>query len=344
MTQLVIWGTGVIARRVMDQLKSGVEVIGFVDNDPKKAGTEFCGRRVHPPNSAALLAESDYILLALQSYAQDVYEQLTLGTTVDPAKILFLGNCWDSKRIMRNYRILADIIKYDETRDEYRVHPSNFFLHRGMECDRYRKKERPCAEKRLFGADYTRFRTFELCADELRRIKGDEMVDSSVAEVGVFRGEFAALINAAFPEKRLYLFDTFEGFDKDEYFREQASEGVDAGIANCFRDTSVDLVLARMPHGERCVVRKGRFPDTAAGLEKETFCFVSIDVDLYEPIYNSLAYFYPRLVTGGYLFIHEYNHGHYTGVKKAVERYEAEIGFIRKLPLADNNGTLIVIK
>lgn len=38
--------------------------------------------------------------------------------------------------------------------------------------------------------------------------------DLCVAEGGVFQGMFAAEINRYFPKNKLYLFDTFEGFDK----------------------------------------------------------------------------------------------------------------------------------
>jgi O-methyltransferase len=47
-----------------------------------------------------------------------------------------------------------------------------------------------------------------------------------------------------------------------------------------------------MKYKENCIVRKGYFPETAEDLEDE-FVFVSIDADLYEPIYNGLCYFYP---------------------------------------------------
>lgn len=38
-------------------------------------------------------------------------------------------------------------------------------------------------------------------------------ISGCVAEVGVFQGEFASVINKNFPDRKLYLFDTFEGFD-----------------------------------------------------------------------------------------------------------------------------------
>lgn len=40
------------------------------------------------------------------------------------------------------------------------------------------------------------------------------------------------------------------------------------------------------------------------GIE-DSFCFVSLDMDLYKPTYEGLHYFYPRLNHGGYIFIHD---------------------------------------
>lgn len=78
----------------------------------------------------------------------------------------------------------------------------------------------------------------------------------------------------------------------------------------------------------RCIIqkiallRKGYFPDTTEGLENETYCLVSLDADLYKPTLTGISYFYPRLVTGGYIFVHDfgtYAWGH--GVKNAVREY-----------------------
>lgn len=40
------------------------------------------------------------------------------------------------------------------------------------------------------------------------------------AEGGVFEGDFAAKINDAFSDRKLYLFDTFEGFDERDLAKE----------------------------------------------------------------------------------------------------------------------------
>src|SRR6187402_3528402 len=63
--------------------------------------------------------------------------------------------------------------------------------------------------------DFVRLATLELVAHDIYR----ENIPGDTAEVGVYRGEFALKINAAFPDRKLYLFDTFEGFhDEDKSF------------------------------------------------------------------------------------------------------------------------------
>jgi len=73
--------------------------------------------------------------------------------------------------------------------------------------------------------------------------------------------------------------------------------------------------------------------------------FVSIDVDMEQPVYDGLKFFYPRLQQGGYIFIHDYNSAYLVGVKKAVLRYELDLGTkLNKVPIADRAGTLVIVK
>lgn len=67
-------------------------------------------------------------------------------------------------------------------------------------------------------------------------------------------------------------------------------------------------------------------------------------MDFWESIYAGLNYFYPRLLEGGYIFLHDYNSG-LQGVENAVDRYEREQGgALCKVPLCDANGTLVITK
>ena len=166
-------------------------------------------------------------------------------------------------------------------------------------------------------------------------------IDGSAAELGVYRGDFAKLINHFFPDKKLYLFDTFEGFDKrDTDFDLKA--GLRPRTPTDFSQTSEELVLGKMEHPENCIVRKGWFPDTAEGVD-DTFCFVSLDADLYQPIFAGLKFFYPRLVHGGVIMIHDFNNSQYGGSRKAVKEFcdNSNIGYVC---LSDSCGSAVIVK
>ncbi len=168
-------------------------------------------------------------------------------------------------------------------------------------------------------------------------------VPGSIAELGTYKGDFAWQLNTRFPEKKLYLFDTFEGFDGRDITAERTQSNAKVNIGD-FGDTSIHDVLSRMPHSEKIIIRRGFFPDTAKGLENEQYALVSLDVDLYAPTLAGLTYFYPRMSSGGAIILHDYNSFRFDGVRRAVADYEKEKGILPLLPLSDLHGTAIIIK
>ncbi len=184
--------------------------------------------------------------------------------------------------------------------------------------------------------EYVRLSSFEVCAHELvvNRVPG------ALAEVGVYQGDFARVMNAALPDRTLYLFDTFHGFDPGQEDFDRVTHGLT--YRRDFSNTTVEFVLARMPYRDRCVVRAGLFPASAEGVD-DVFCLVSLDADLYEPIYEGLRFFYPRLATGGYIFVHDYNNSNFPGVNQAVRQFSAETR-VPYVPLTDAYGTAVYAK
>lgn len=189
------------------------------------------------------------------------------------------------------------------------------------------------------------YESFDLRAAVLRRMAKrveERRVEGAIAELGTFQGDFAWQLNELFPARRLYLFDTFEGFDQRDIAVER-QVSTSRAAARDFSDTNVERVLARMPHREQIVVRKGFFPQTAEGVE-DTFAVVSMDVDLYAPTLAGLEWFYPRLASGGVILLHDYNSTQFDGVAKAVEEYEKHHGFLPLAPLNDLHGTALILK
>ncbi|MCL1998894.1 MAG: TylF/MycF family methyltransferase, partial [Turicibacter sp.] len=153
--------------------------------------------------------------------------------------------------------------------------------------------------------------------ESVGKIFSEQGIDGNLAEGGVFQGEFAKHINRIFPNKTLYLFDTFEGFDERDVTIEAKQNFSPFGVGH-LGNTTEEIVLANLPHPEKCVIKKGFFPETATGLENERFCFVNLDFDLYQPILAGLEFFAPRMVNGGILLVHDYFNEYYKGVKQAV--------------------------
>lgn len=198
------------------------------------------------------------------------------------------------------------------------------------------KRPRVIATRGLgFYSDYIRLATLELCATEIKR----RAVPGVVAELGVYRGDFARKINEAFPDRTLHLFDTFQGFVKKEI-----GDDIQHGLARKKFFILIDPkeVLKKMPHPHLCELHIGAFTSESVKAD-ERFAFVSIDVDLSVPTTEGLRAFWPKLESGGYIFLHDYNNDDWKGIEKAVNEFltEEKIGFV---PLPDAQGSLVIVK
>ena len=180
------------------------------------------------------------------------------------------------------------------------------------------------------GNDYVRLATLELLCRRLADVPG------AAAELGVYRGFFARCINQLLPERKIYLFDSFEGFAEEAC----ATDSFQAAHAN----TTIEKVLAILPYPEKVILKPGFFPESLGGLE-EQFCLVSLDVDFYQTTLEGLRYFWPRIAEGGYLLLHDWGSPKLPGVAKALQDFERENGCrIPAIPLCDVGGSLILCK
>ncbi len=170
----------------------------------------------------------------------------------------------------------------------------------------------------------------------------ERSVPGAVAELGVYKGDLAWKINALFPDRPFFLFDTFEGFDLRDVTLETQQKTSRARTGD-FQDTSMPLVRSRLPFPEKAFFRKGYFPDTTAGLEGITYAFVSLDADLYAPILAGLEFFIPRMSSGGMILLHDYGNERFRGAKKAVEDFERLHGPLNLVPLCDLHRSAVIL-
>lgn len=162
------------------------------------------------------------------------------------------------------------------------------------------------------------FTSLEIFLEHFAIFCEQNAIGGSLAELGVYQGDSAKRLNAYFPHKKLYLFDTFEGYaTQDIQANDKEALGFGAGHLD---NTSVSLVMDKMPYPHNVVIKKGWFPRTTQGLEQERFCLVNLDPDLYEPLKAGLEFFYPRLLRGGIILVSGYFSPH-TGPKKACDEF-----------------------
>lgn len=163
-------------------------------------------------------------------------------------------------------------------------------------------------------------------------------IPGEIAEFGVYEGDFAKWMNLCFPEKNLYLFDTFSGFDDrdiDDFEMKLSGRRLSYGKFEGNANKREKLVLEKMNYDNVVHIKKGYFPDSTYDMEEIKYSFVHIDVDLYKPTKAGLEYFWPRMSPGGYIFCHDLQAPTFPAARIAIKEFCEENG-VSYVPMNDN--------
>lgn len=165
-----------------------------------------------------------------------------------------------------------------------------------------------------------------------RNIKGD------FVECGVWRGGSSLVIakmlsNRKILDRKLYLYDTFEGMSEPtandvDVEGKNAAYLLEVSVDNkeesvwCLADLADvqnNMKLSGLPE-ENIIYVKGKVEDTIPGtMPGGEVALLRLDTDWYESTKHELQWLYPKLENNGVLIIDDY--GHWEGCKKAVDEY-----------------------
>lgn len=144
-------------------------------------------------------------------------------------------------------------------------------------------------------------------------------VPGNLAECGVFEGatsyqlcEFARDYN-----RKVHLFDSFEGLSEP---KDNDGAHWEKGALS----TSEATVRANLKEFDCFETFAGWIPERFSEVSDHQYAFVHIDVDLEQPTYDSIAFFYPRMPPGAVMVLDDHGYDSCPGARKAALEYMAD--------------------
>ena len=341
--KIVIWGAGIVGKEYIKQIVNAkyADVIGIIDIGASIK--EYEGIRVYKPQEAeGLLFDCSKVVIAntkKHSQSEIIDELLNMGVSKDKIVNEVISIEYDDEcKIDALMRTDVEILKKVMTSGMNTIVGLPQFLENEGEMNEYNKlykkfiKGNKQNDSRDIGRLIFLWKNVE---SVLNRINGN------IAELGVYKGSTACVL-ADYAEKynrKLYLFDTFTGFDESD------KTGIDKNRTENFADTSLNYVKRHVGHESNTIYYVGYFPETIdADCWNEKFSFVHIDCDLYKPIKEGLIFFYERMEVGGFIVVHDYLSGRWEGATQAVDEFCEQYGIRNRVLIPDLSGSVVIIK
>jgi O-methyltransferase len=179
-------------------------------------------------------------------------------------------------------------------------------------------------------------------ADAVRHVV-KQNVEGDVVECGVWRGGSMAAVARTLValgnfDRRLYLFDTFEGMPPpgapdvnfegevaEDLYRKRNGRGGGSEWCRASEET-VARVMRECGYDESKIhLVRGRVEETIPSRAPERISILRLDTDWYESTLHELEHLFPRLSRGGVVIIDDY--GHWRGARRATDEF-----FARRTP------------
>lgn len=149
-------------------------------------------------------------------------------------------------------------------------------------------------------------------------------IQGDVVEFGCYEGTTALfeqrLIDALKTDKKLWLYDSFEGLPEKaeedesvfgELFTAGALKASKARLERNFHKAGLEL-----PH-----IKRAWFWELEPSDLPENICFAFLDGDFYESIIDSLKLVWQKLSKGGVIIVDDYKNAKLPGASKAVDEF-----------------------
>lgn len=155
-------------------------------------------------------------------------------------------------------------------------------------------------------------------------------LDGDFVECGVAAGSQVAAMHRAAPDKKIWLFDSFEGIPlASKYDTTQPGIGVIRHDVNGYLLTTSGITAVSIEQVKQHFAEwniddtnfeyvQGWFENTVPENTIDKISLLRLDGDLYNSTKVCLEYLYPKLVKGGFLIVDDYG---LDGCRLAVDEY-----------------------
>jgi len=171
-----------------------------------------------------------------------------------------------------------------------------------------------------------------------------ENIEGDLIETGVWRGGatifMKALLSALGDTKRnVWVADSFAGLPKPNKEKYKADE-----FDEHYKVTELAIALETVKYNfqkydlldERVKFLKGWFKDTLPSAPIKSLSVLRLDGDMYESTMDGLRNLYPKLTSGGFIIIDDYEA--VNGCKQAVLDYRAEQSITETITVIDRSA------
>lgn len=176
---------------------------------------------------------------------------------------------------------------------------------------------------------------------ELKRVL-DNTIEGDVVELGCYEGTSALFIQRVLaqlsPDKKLWLYDSFEGLP-DKTAEDESAMGTQFKQGELKASKAVlakNFVKAGIKIPE---IKRAWFYELDPSDLPDHICFAFLDGDFYESILDSLKLVWPKMTTGGVLVVDDYQNQALPGAAQAVDEFFAD-----KSVQVIANKTLAIVK
>ena len=159
----------------------------------------------------------------------------------------------------------------------------------------------------------------------LKILKNADLSNGDIAECGCWKGmstfQIATYLKNENFKFQLHVFDSFEGLSKLDADDRVQNKKIDEETLRKQFACGLESVQNNLKDFNFIQYHKGWIPDKFHEVKDSSFSFVHIDVDLYQPIKDSIDFFYPRLTKNGIMVFDDYGCTQFPGAKKAIDEF-----------------------